>query len=766
MDYGRPSRAAPSRGGPSQSSAASGIFFHGDGQSHVPLNSMSGAARSCLGPGSVSGPSVGASSLVTDANSALSGTPQLQRSASINNESYMRLPASPLSFSSNSVMDGCGGSSMVQQSPHNEYMHKQGVAAGTSSATSQLTGQEQGASKRPRHDEIIQQQMIQQLLQRGEGHQNPQLQAMIHQQRLAQQRQQQQAYPQMQRAQVQHQQMQRVQMQPQYAQPAAGGKRLVDSGICSRRLMQYMFHQRHGRPENSIVYWRKFVAEYFAPKAKKRWCLSLYENVANHAFGAFPQTSVDAWQCDICGSKSGKGFEATFEVLPRLFQIKFDRGVIDELLFLDTPHECRLPNGIMVLEYAKAVQESVYEQVRVVREGQLRIIFTPQLKILSWEFCARKHDDYLSRRLVAPQLSQLLQIAQRYQTAVTESGPAGLSHQDLQNTCNMFMSASRQLLRNLESNSLNDLGFSKRYVRCLQVAEVVNNMTDLIDYSQEHKTGPIESLKNYAQQAAAKLQNQKSQEQLANANLPTDQSTLNKIMASHAGLNSHMNNIRAGARALNNTSQGAAPWNNYPNFQRGSMSPKHTPLHPPDASNQAGSSQFQGSPSSILTSSQFQGSPSSILTSLQFQGSPSILTNSMPPGPTPQPSGSTPQPNNITQQFQQQAMQQMLHEAMTSNGGASEQSLSMNASLTTRMNTELPRNTLGRPNITANNTMTRSNSQKSISNNPTMSGSSLDAKLDMPQNVQMPELDHDIAGLTESELYDGNLDDLEFDDWK
>lgn len=35
----------------------------------------------------------------------------------------------------------------------------------------------------------------------------------------------------------------------------------------------------------------------------------------------------------------------------------------------------------MMLEYGKAVQESVYEQLRVVREGQLRIIFTPDLKV-------------------------------------------------------------------------------------------------------------------------------------------------------------------------------------------------------------------------------------------------------------------------------------------------------------------------------------------------------------------------------------------------
>lgn len=73
--------------------------------------------------------------------------------------------------------------------------------------------------------------------------------------------------------------------------------------------------------------------------------------------------------------------EATFEVLPRLNEIKFGSGVIDELLFLDLPLEYRFSSGVMMLEYGKAVQESVYEQLRVVREGQLRIVFTHDLKV-------------------------------------------------------------------------------------------------------------------------------------------------------------------------------------------------------------------------------------------------------------------------------------------------------------------------------------------------------------------------------------------------
>lgn len=45
------------------------------------------------------------------------------------------------------------------------------------------------------------------------------------------------------------------------------------------------------------------------------------------------------------------------------------------------PREYQNPSGQIVLDYAKAVQESVFEQLRVVRDGQLRIVFSPDLKV-------------------------------------------------------------------------------------------------------------------------------------------------------------------------------------------------------------------------------------------------------------------------------------------------------------------------------------------------------------------------------------------------
>ncbi|KAM1183652.1 hypothetical protein COP2_001961 [Malus domestica] len=754
-----PSRVA---GGIAQSSPSSGIFFQGDGQSQLVVNShlsssfgnssnsIPGTGRSNLGPVSGdmnnavlsgvanSGLSVGASSLVTDANSVLSGGPHLQRSASINNESYMRLPASPMSFSSNNIsMSGSSivdGSSVVQQNSHHDQnsqqiqqnqQHQNQRQQGPSSATSLPTSQTGQVSlpmgarvpgtfiqdpnnlahveKKPRLDikqeDILPQQVIQQLLQRQDPMQlqgrNPQLQTMLQQQRLRQQQQQQilQSMPQLQRAQLQQQQQQQQQQQlrqqqfqQQAMQPVSSIKRPYDGGVCARRLMQYLYHQRQRPADNSIAYWRKFVTEYYSPRAKKRWCLSLYDNVGHHALGVFPQAAMDAWQCDICGSKSGRGFEATFEVLPRLNEIKFGSGVIDELLFLDLPRECRFPSGVMMLEYGKAVQESVYEQLRVVREGQLRIIFTQDLKILSWEFCARRHEELLPRRLVAPQVNQLVQVAQKCQSTIAESGSDGISQQDLQTNSNMVLTAGRQLAKSLELQSLNDLGFSKRYVRCLQISEVVNSMKDLVDFCRENKVGPIEGLKVYPRHAtAAKLQMQKMQEmeQLASAQgLPTDRNTLNKLMALHPGLNNQMNNhqMAGGRGAMSGSAQAALALTNYQNLllRQNSMNSNANSLQQEASSsfnnsNHSPSSTFQGGAAALIPGS-MQSLPGSALSSphLPSRQPQQLQQRSLSSNSLLQQNHSTGSQGN--QALQQQMIQQLLQE-MSNNSGGGQQSL-------------------------------------------------------------------------------------------
>ncbi|KAG2615205.1 hypothetical protein PVAP13_3NG070800 [Panicum virgatum] len=192
--------------------------------------------------------------------------------------------------------------------------------------------------------------------------------------------------------------------------------------------------------------------------------------------------------------------ETTVEVLPRLCQIKYASGTLEELLYVDMPRESQNSCGQIVLDYTKAIQESVFEQLRVVREGHLRIVFNQDLKIASWEFCARRHEELIPRRSIIPQVSQLGAVVQKYQSSVQNS--ASLSNQDMQNNCNSFVACARQLAKALEVPLVNDLGYTKRYVRCLQIAEVVNCMKDLIDYSRQTGSGPIDSLRKFPRRGA------------------------------------------------------------------------------------------------------------------------------------------------------------------------------------------------------------------------------------------------------------------------
>ncbi|XVF50772.1 hypothetical protein PTKIN_Ptkin04bG0130300 [Pterospermum kingtungense] len=750
----------------------------------------------------------------------------------------MRLPASPMSFSSNNIsMSGSSvvdGSSVGQQGSHQDPSVKQMQQSqqpqrGASSATSLPASQTGQVSlpmgpripgsfmqdpsnlsqvqKKPRLDikqeDILQQQVLQQLLQRQDSLQmqgrNPQLQALVQQQRLRQQQQQiLQSMPPLQRAHLQQQQQQqmqlRQQLQQQGMQQVAGVKRPFDGGVCARRLMQYLYHQRQRPLDNTIAYWRKFVAEYYSPRAKKRWCLSLYDNVGSHALGVFPQAAMDAWQCDICGSKSGRGFEATFEVLPRLNEIKFGSGVIDELLFLDLPRECRFPSGIMMLEYGKAVQESVYEQLRVVREGQLRIIFTQDLKILSWEFCARKHEELFPRRLVAPQVNQLLQVAQKCQSTISEGGSEGVSQQDLQTNSNMVLTAGRQLVRSLELQSLNDLGFSKRYVRCLQIAEVVNSMKDLIDFCRQNKVGPIDGLKNYPRHAtAAKLQMQKMQEmeQLAYAQgLPTDRNTLNKLMALHPGMSNPMSNNHhlVGRGNLSGSAQAALALSNYQNLlgRQNSMNSNHNSPHQEASSsvnnsNQSPSSNFQG-PAALLPGS-MQTLPVSGLSSPHLPAQQPLQQQQLQQHKLSANNliqQNHPQSSHGNQALQQRMIQQLLHEMSTNNSGVQQQSLSGQNG-----NGIVGRNGVGFGNTTApaaaasnvsgsvaGPTLSRSNSFKAASNSDSSAAGGNNGfnhkTPDLPNNLHLrddivPDIAHEF---TENGFFNSDLDDSMGYGWK
>ncbi|KAI5075213.1 hypothetical protein GOP47_0009289 [Adiantum capillus-veneris] len=261
---------------------------------------------------------------------------------------------------------------------------------------------------------------------------------------------------------------------------------------CIQVLLRYIQEQRKRPPANDILFWKSLVNEFFVPGATKRWCLSSYNSMpmGRHAQNLFP---MDYWFCNLCGVHPGRGFESSTDVLPRLFKIKYASGLEDELLFLDIAEgRYMLPNGRLVLEFPRAVHESKFPELRVVRYGRLRVTFSSSFKICSWEFCTKMHEEVVPRKDLLLQAQQLAKLVKDCEQEGFEK-----SATNFKAYCNEFTATARQLASKLEAPSVNDLGFSKRYVRCLQIAEVVNSMKDLISFERRTCSGPIASLANF-----------------------------------------------------------------------------------------------------------------------------------------------------------------------------------------------------------------------------------------------------------------------------
>ena len=221
------------------------------------------------------GPNVRPSSLVTDSESALSEGPHLHRSASNNMNSYLELPISPSSFLSKTSSSVIDGSSVAQHTSHLEQdcpqLHKGKYQEGECNDASKVAPQVHRSSllkgirqepltstemnKKPRLDikqeAIMNQHIIQQLLLNPDSSQLqrhlPQLQAMFQQHQLQNQKWQKilQSIPQYQGVDTQQQQQRQMRhLLQQQVMRQVPATHPFNEGICSRRLMQQIYHLR------------------------------------------------------------------------------------------------------------------------------------------------------------------------------------------------------------------------------------------------------------------------------------------------------------------------------------------------------------------------------------------------------------------------------------------------------------------------------------------------------------------------------------------
>lgn len=248
---------------------------------------------------------------------------------------------------------------------------------------------------------------------------------------------------------------------------------------CTARLMQFV-HYQNKRPNNSVEFWTAFVREYFALGAYMRIVLkgssrSGHRNDQEHEL---------------------RVLEAPFEVLPRLFHIKYDSGLKEELLYLSDPQERETRTGNWILSSHLAVEESVFETLRIKRYGRLCVLLNPHMKIMSYEFNMLGHDFSIPQPVILNQLGAMMQELQHRQQAMSQATPSKLQkpHEVLDLALNAIANMGHGL--EAEAARLVEHGYVRRYMRSMQIADMVNNMHDLMQMSQ-HQPSPMLALQQF-----------------------------------------------------------------------------------------------------------------------------------------------------------------------------------------------------------------------------------------------------------------------------
>ncbi|XP_074337998.1 transcriptional corepressor SEUSS-like [Apium graveolens] len=248
-------------------------------------------------------------------------------------------------------------------------------------------------------------------------------------------------------------------------------------GNCAKRLIQY--HQLHLSANASIASQRELVSDFFAPSAKRRWCFSQCKNHPKQA-APFAQR---AWQCQVCKHKPGCGYEVTAETLPALSKIGFETGILKEFFSFDMPSEHQTLSGEIVVHSYNAPVEAVYQNLRVVHDGQLCVVFTPDLKISSWDFCIRNIEQFISGNTLLPQVDKLRFLSCEYKHAA-ENDSSYLQSSTLKRYSDALAEEAYKFESALNLPQVTDVGFTRRYVRYMEMSEVVNLRWDLIDHNR------------------------------------------------------------------------------------------------------------------------------------------------------------------------------------------------------------------------------------------------------------------------------------------
>ncbi len=235
-------------------------------------------------------------------------------------------------------------------------------------------------------------------------------------------------------------------------------------GSAVLRLYQYIDcvtapHDAQGK--HDIEFWRRVIGDFFTEGAAIR-------------YGLWNETT-----------KECKTFEMSTSIAPRFYQSLFANGIRQMQILLENAREFTPNASIHVVDSQRACCVFWYENgCQVFQRGSIKAVFNAAMamRMEMFDINIGEHAEYLPRSLLQP-------------PSASGSPPPPIPQSSIPDSL------------------VNDYGMPLGTMRCLEIAESVSQMRDLIGFVMQNKSGPIASLSAFVKTVNDALQQQQQQQQ-------------------------------------------------------------------------------------------------------------------------------------------------------------------------------------------------------------------------------------------------------------
>lgn len=252
------------------------------------------------------------------------------------------------------------------------------------------------------------------------------------------------------------------------------------------RLLYIVQCRNRYRPhDNNIDWWKSYIAEFFSTNSVVR--LSVKDMPAFQP----PQSVIPS---------SLTNTEVPYEVLPRLFQFKYEKGVQEELLFLGNVIESPLPGGGTSIICYQAAESLVFEGFSLVQYGHLKVVFNSSLKVQLLDFNVTGYDLHLNHRVIQSEIRNLCHVLESRCQTVGHLVSNPTQTPDFRAAADALKYAvdyTRNFSEALERYLSFEWSYIQKVLHFMQVADVISSMHELFYHCNVRRVSPLDALQQY-----------------------------------------------------------------------------------------------------------------------------------------------------------------------------------------------------------------------------------------------------------------------------